>query len=484
MPNLDLIELGGHVAELEARLKELDTDANRQALLEGVLDAFDNTVVVSDPGQPDNPLIYVNKTFREVTGYSFDEAVGQNCRFLQGDDHDQEGVRQLREDIGAGRSSHVTIRNYRKDGTLFWNELYITPIRDRSGEVVLFAGVQNDVTGQKELEQETQRLAAALEQVNEAVLITEAGTEPPGPRILYANPTFEAMTGYDAEEIEGKSPRLLQGEKTSEVVLDRLRRAIKEETPFSGEAVNYRKDGSEYVVAWNIAPMFDQAGRLTHWVSAQRDVSERRALERRLLDAAQEGRRQLATDLHDTVQQQLLATQLFLKNAIQRAHRLGTDTAALEAELQEVSVMLGQAVEQVRSLSRGLEATQLGEDGLMLALQELARTTSRLQGLECSFEYERPVLLEDQERTEHLYRIAQEAVSNVLKHAGASRLLISLARHPEGHALRVRDNGQGFPAHVLESQQLRTIGYRVNELGVTLSLMNADDGGAVVEVVF
>ena len=482
MPELNLTKLGGHFAQLEARLEELGTQADRAQLLEAVLDAFDNTVVVSDPSQPDNPIIYVNKNFQAITGYSFEEAVGQNCRFLQGDDHDQSGVRQLRADIEAGRSSHVVIRNYRKDGAMFWNELYLSPIKNRRGEVVLFAGVQNDITERKTLEEKTQRLAAALEQVNEAVLITGPEFEEPGPHVLYVNPVFSDMTGYTSSEIEGRSPRLLQGEKTSRVVLERLRRAVERGEPFSGEAINYRKDGGEYVVEWNIAPVFNQEGTLTHWVSAQRDVTERRDLERRLLQAAQDGRRQLATDLHDTVQQHLIATQMFLKGTAKAAGRAGA--ARIEAQLEEVDAMLKEAVQQVRGLSRGLEAVQQDEGGLMFALQELTRTTDRLEGVSCAFEYERPVLIGDGERAEHLYRITQEAVGNALKHARASHLIISLAEHPEGHVLRVRDNGQGFPEDVLARQQLRTIRYRADVLGATLSLSNAPTGGAVVEVTF
>ena len=486
MPELNLVELGGHFAQLETCLTELNTEADRQSLLEAVLDAFDNTVVVSDPNQPDNPIIYVNKNFQAITGYSFEEAVGQNCRFLQGDDRDQAGVKQLREDIRAGRSSHVVIRNYRKDGAMFWNELYISPIKNKEGEVVLFAGVQNDVSERHTLEQRTQRLAAALQQVNEAVLITGPDLEEPGPRILYANPAFAEMTGYDPAEIEGESPRFLQGEKTSEVVLERLRGAVERGEPFSGEAVNYRKDGSEYVVEWNIAPVFGEEGALTHWVSAQRDVTERRDIERRLLQAAQEGRRQLAADLHDTLQQHLIATQMFLKGTAKtvKSGDEGDTLAQVGARLEEVDALLKEAVRQVRELSRGLEATQAGAGGLMFALQELTRNTNRLEGVSCSFEYEKPVLVENRERAEHLHRIAQEAVGNALKHARATRLIVSLAEHSEGHVLRVRDNGRGFPDEVLASQDLRTVGYRATVIGASLSLSNAPAGGAVVEVRF
>ena len=142
--------------------------------------------------------------------------------------------------------------------------------------------------------------------------------------------------------------------------MERLRSAVDRGEPFSGEAINYRKDGSEYVVEWNIAPVFGEEGALTHWVSAQRDVTERRDMERRLLQAAQEGRRQLAADLHDTLQQHLIATQMFLKGTAKTVKRSDDEADALaqvEARLEEVDAMLKEAVRQVRELSRGLEAT-------------------------------------------------------------------------------------------------------------------------------
>ena len=130
-------------------------------------------------------------------------------------------------------------------------------------------------------------LSAAVEAVGEAILITGPELGPPGPRIEYANPAFTRMSGYAMDEVVGRSPRILQGANTDRALLDRLRAALQAGQPFQGEAVNYRKDGTEYVVEWLITPVLDAAGRISHWVSAQRDMTERRraeAVQRRLLD--------------------------------------------------------------------------------------------------------------------------------------------------------------------------------------------------------
>ncbi len=124
-------------------------------------------------------------------------------------------------------------------------------------------------------------LQAAVEASGEAIMITSADLDEPGPRIEYVNPAFTRMTGYEAREVVGRTPRLLQGPGTDRAVLDRMRAALAAGEAFQDEAVNYRKDGTTYMVEWLITPVRDSEGRITRWVSAQRDVTERRASEDR-----------------------------------------------------------------------------------------------------------------------------------------------------------------------------------------------------------
>jgi PAS domain S-box-containing protein len=131
-------------------------------------------------------------------------------------------------------------------------------------------------------------LLAAIEASGEAILITSADLEEPGPRIEYANAAFARMTGYDVREAIGRSPRFLQGPETEAAVLDSMRAALTAGEAFQGEAVNYRKDGSTYVVEWLITPVRDPDGSITRWVSAQRDVTERHAAEERQFLLVQE----------------------------------------------------------------------------------------------------------------------------------------------------------------------------------------------------
>lgn len=127
-------------------------------------------------------------------------------------------------------------------------------------------------------------LESAIRNDYDSILITELNLEKPGPKIVYVNEGFCKMTGYSQEEVIGKTPRILQGPKTDRAILDKLKRRLKEGQAFFGQAVNYRKDGSEFVNQWDIHPLTDADGNITHWVSYQHDITERKRAEKVLVD--------------------------------------------------------------------------------------------------------------------------------------------------------------------------------------------------------
>ncbi|MGZ4540383.1 MAG: SpoIIE family protein phosphatase [Blastococcus sp.] len=131
-----------------------DPDAYLQALRERAVIATDITFTITDPREPDNPLIWVNPSFTRVTGYEAQEVVGRNCRFLQGPATDPAAVDTIRAAIADRRTVTTTLLNYRKDGTAFWNQLSISPVFDGEGALVSFVGVQTDVTERVRVERE------------------------------------------------------------------------------------------------------------------------------------------------------------------------------------------------------------------------------------------------------------------------------------------------------------------------------------------
>lgn len=140
---------------------------DRRQLLEQAIAATQNGIVITDPNLPDNPIVYVNPAFERITGYSEAEILGQNCRFLQGSDRDQPALEDVRSAIARGEECRVTLRNYRRDGTLFWNEVFISPVKNERGELTHFIGVQSDITDRKRAEDVLQRSQIALKKAND-----------------------------------------------------------------------------------------------------------------------------------------------------------------------------------------------------------------------------------------------------------------------------------------------------------------------------
>ena len=154
------------------------TDIDIELLRRAVVESRDG-IVITDATLPDNPLIFVNPAFERMTGYSRDEVVGRNCRFLQGDLRDQRALDIIRESVQRGEPCIVTLQNIRKDGSLFWNELSLSPIRDTQGRLTHFMGIQKDVSAEKLVEfalreekQELQQMRSRLERESQTDALT------------------------------------------------------------------------------------------------------------------------------------------------------------------------------------------------------------------------------------------------------------------------------------------------------------------------
>lgn len=131
-------------------------------VLTQILDSCVNGVTLTDPDLEDAPIVYANKAFEDMCGYPKEEIVGRNCRFLQGKDRDQPEIDKLRQAIKKGEAVEVTLRNYKKDGELFYNRLDIKPLLDDRGNIVYYLGVQYDITDQVNAKKEIEKLSQQL----------------------------------------------------------------------------------------------------------------------------------------------------------------------------------------------------------------------------------------------------------------------------------------------------------------------------------
>jgi PAS domain S-box-containing protein len=164
------LDEAGHVLGTTGTLNDISDRRWAEAALKlrnQAISASSNGIVIIDATLPDMPIIYVNPAFEAITGYIMAEVVGRNCRLLQGKDTHQPCLKELRTAIREGRDATVILRNYRKDGTQFWNQLSISPIHDTSGELTHFVGIQTDITQHKQAEQEMQKSEASIRELYE-----------------------------------------------------------------------------------------------------------------------------------------------------------------------------------------------------------------------------------------------------------------------------------------------------------------------------
>ena len=136
-------------------------------LLQLVIEASNDGIVVAEQEGDDNILIYANPAFQRLTGYEVDDILYQDCRFLQADDRDQPGLAAIREAVRNNTPCRQIIRNYRKDGSAFWNELSITPVFNEGDQLTYYIGIQKDVTPEGEAKQRVRELEAEVQQLRE-----------------------------------------------------------------------------------------------------------------------------------------------------------------------------------------------------------------------------------------------------------------------------------------------------------------------------
>ena len=221
---------------------------------------------------PTGRIDYANEALAEMLGAGQpDELIGQDLTTFYTDPL-KKGRMLVEEE-----ASDVEIEFEGPDGSAFIGLLSAKATYDASGKVIHYDGVVTDITQRARRKKQLRKLSEAVEQAAESVIITEARPlDEPGPRVEYVNSAYEAMTGYSEKEMIGKTPRILQGPETDRDALDSLREALESGEEWTGETVNYRKNGDAYRVQWNVSPVRNDSGSIEHWVSVQRDVTEER----------------------------------------------------------------------------------------------------------------------------------------------------------------------------------------------------------------
>lgn len=264
---------------LAAEVAELSRSAADSRIKERAMAASSEGIVVTDPNEPDNPIVYANPAFEKITGYSAEEVLGRNCRFLQGVERDQPHLRVLRRALRESRECSVVLRNYRRDGAAFWNELSVSPVFDDDGRLVNFVGVQKDVTERVRYEESLRESEERFRLTFEAAGVGIAHVAPDG-RWLRINGKLSEIVGYLREELLSLTFQDITHPDDLEKSLEHARRmAVGEIENYSIVKRYVRKDRRRIWVEITVSALRAATGELACFVSVVEDVTARRLAE-------------------------------------------------------------------------------------------------------------------------------------------------------------------------------------------------------------
>ena len=450
--------------ELTDRLKESQVDLerrvsaqNRELLLlhRAISNLGEGVAIVGGSFDGNGPRFeFVNEALCRMTGYRQDELLGAPGSIFFGEQTNQ-NVEEMIARLEQGLSCGAELMYYRKNGSSFLGEVFLTPLTNDSGNYRQYVAIVRDVTERKQAElalrDREDRLRAIFDNAfNSIVTIDNSGV------IVSVNPATEKMFGYAPEELLGRNVALLSplSQDTHDGFLKRYRDTGEARLVGSSrEVFARRKDGTIFPVDISVS-----ANGRHGFTGIMRDISELRELQQHVLEVAADEQRRIGQELHDGTQQQLTGLGLYastLEKVLAQAQEVvgqegnvwqlnEQDWQRIQQTLARLSLGLGEANRQVRALSHGIMPVQIDAEGLVSALAELINQLNQETGVRCEFSCPTTVPVANNSVATHLYRIAQEAVNNALRHGKASHLRVSLRSLADGIELEIRDNGVGM----------------------------------------
>lgn len=248
-----------------------------QRLYVRAIAASATSILVADARQPDNPIIFANPAFEQITGYTAAQVIGRNCRLLQGPDTDPQTVRQMREAIRNGHECRVTILNYRRDGAPIWLELLIAPVVNSAGQITHHVGVQKDVTVQKKTDERISELAALLDAAQDAIVVKGMDES-----VLYWNKGAERIYGWTAAEALGQHAlRLLCPDEPP--VLKEASEQLLQSGEWSGQLSFLTKEGKTVQIESRWTLLRDENGAPKSKLIIGTDITAKKQLEAQVL---------------------------------------------------------------------------------------------------------------------------------------------------------------------------------------------------------
>ena len=297
-----------------------------------------------------------------------------------------------------------------------------------------------------------------------------------------ANTATERLFGYQPIELIGKNISMLMPQPYRDrhdgYIQNYLNTGVKRIIGIGREVVGQRKDGTVFPIDLSVGEALLPSGRRI-FTGIIRDITERKALEDKILRISEDEQARIGQDIHDDLCQQLAAIGCLAKVAQKNLTKAGSSEAQ---SLAEIVNLVSKANTRARETSRGLMPVVIDSGGLMAALEELAQSTARAFEVACDFRYDNPVQVADNKVSVQLFRVAQEAVSNAVKHGQAGRVDLHLARQSGNIVLTIRDNGIGIPDSPAKGtgMGLLTMSHRAQMMGGSLKIEPRTGGGTQV----
>jgi len=425
-------------------------------------------------------IVWASPGLEPFFGASFDELnrLGWRHVFFPAD-HANAIERRKRLRSGERTEMEIALKTLRGDTR--WIHLANQPIIGLDGSVTRFIGVVHDITDRKTNEEVLRSQALAIEVMHEGVVLTDSGGI-----IRMTNPAFDRMFGSIGGALIGKHLRQLPCDPP----LDRRIAEFADEAtaragaPLVSElTVRGAQDGDAALfIEAAITSLVLRGERF--WLTMLQDATARRQLEREVLEASNREQQRIGNDLHDGLGQELTGIALLLRGLENRAEREASD---LSASIEEIALLVNDAIFTTRALARGLSPVTFDRGGLALALEDLARRLSATFHIDVRCEaddsLERGL---ESVNALHLYRIAQEAVTNASQHGSARRVIIELRADAGRGLLRIEDNGHGFnpAAHQSKGLGLRIMHYRAQMMAGSLRIESTHARGTIVSCWF
>jgi len=399
--------------------------------------------------------VFLSDIFTDVFGWDIAQFQAQSSdwpNFIHPDDRDNI-VKKIREDLAGNATKWRYEYRFLKPNGQFVHvvdKAFI--IRDENGKVVRIVGAKRDVTKRVEELLRLRLLESVITNTNDAVVISEAKSfDETGPRIIYVNEAYTKLTGYSNSEIIGKTPRILQGAKTDKKELARLKQHLENAEPCEMTLINYKKNGEEYWVNFTVNPVANKYGKVTHWVSLQRDVTDKKQQEiimmKAIIKAQEDERYEIGGELHDNVCQILTSSKITLK--VIRKYLPLEHVNTLNEAIDLISLASG----EIRNLSHRLAPSFFTDTTIEEAFINLIRTFNIDHKYKINAYFDE-AFKEQPARREfqlNIYRILQEQLKNILKHAQAQNINVTGTIEDNMLKLTVADDGVGFNTNKVKS---------------------------------